>query len=279
VGEILVMDCEDRGAFWVTLKSDHPVHFVTTAHEGLDMLSEKTSLVFLSLRLTDMSGLEVLSMIKKEHPSTPVIMISSCGTEETCIEAFRRGARDYLRVPLDAEEILYKIGILMKLREAAPQRRRFVSLAREKSHEEYYLDIPSHLVNGVLRVRDYVDQNYSESLTLSAACKMATTSKTYFCRFFKRITGHSLRNYHHVVKMQIAEELLRDKRLSVTDVAIRLGYDDSNYFSTMYKKITGTCPRQRQMADHGTEEEKEVFGETPRYLERGHDLAMHTHDS
>jgi YesN/AraC family two-component response regulator len=259
VGEILVMDCEDRGAFWVTLKSDHPVHFVTTANEGLDMLSEKTGLVFLSLRLMDMSGLEVLSMIKKEHPSTPVIMISSCGTEETCIEAFRRGARDYLRVPLDAEEILYKIGILMKLREAAPQRRRFVSLAREKSHEEYYPDIPSHLVSGVLRVRDYVAQNYSESLTLSAACKMATTSKTYFCRFFKRITGHSLRNYHHVVKMQIAEELLRDKRLSVTDVAIRLGYDDSNYFSTMYKKITGTCPRQRQASDQHLEENREVL--------------------
>jgi AraC-like DNA-binding protein len=59
--------------------------------------------------------------------------------------------------------------------------------------------------------------------------------------------------------MQIAEELLRDKRLSVTDVAIRLGYDDSNYFSTMYKKITGTCPRQRQASDQHLEENREVL--------------------
>jgi AraC-like DNA-binding protein len=90
---------------------------------------------------------------------------------------------------------------------------------------------------------------------------MASLSKTYFCHFFKCITGHSLRHYQHEVKIHIAEELLRDKRLSVTEVAELLGYNDSNYFSTMYKKITGISPRKYQTSEHDVEEvERELVG-------------------
>ena len=113
---------------------------------------------------------------------------------------------------------------------------------------EQYPNVPSHIAKGVLRVRDFLAQNYSDSLSLAAACKMAATSKTYFCRFFKCITGHTLRSYHNVVRVQMAEQLLRDRRLSVTDVAVRLGYHDSNYFSTIYKRMTGTPPKCRKIA-------------------------------
>ncbi len=158
---------------------------------------------------------------------------SASETEEMYMETIGKDVRDYVRKPLKTDEILQKIKLLMS-----------------ESDISHYPDVPSHLVSGVLEVRDFITQNYSESLSLAAACKMASVCKTYFCRFFKHITGHSLRNYHHVVKIQIAEELLQDKRLSVTDVALRLGYNDSNYFSTVYKRITGISPRQRQRSEH-----------------------------
>ncbi|RJQ46492.1 MAG: DNA-binding response regulator [Nitrospiraceae bacterium] len=134
-----------------------------------------------------------------------------------------------------------------------------VSVIASSQTEEAYLNlsgketsasgIPSHLLSGVLRVKDFIDQNLSKDLTLAAACKMASMSRTYFCRFFKNVTGHSLRNYQHVVKMRIANELFRDKRLPVKVVARKLGYQDANYFSTLFKKINGTSPRQRQSSD------------------------------
>ncbi|MHC4726190.1 MAG: helix-turn-helix transcriptional regulator [Planctomycetota bacterium] len=241
---ILVMDCEECESFWITLKSDYKILFATTAEKGLNMLSENVGLVFLGIELPDMNSMEVLRQIKQEYPSTAVIIIVTCGTEEMCMEAFRKGARDYLRKPLEAEEILQKIRILLNAKDAS-QRRRHVYLSTETTQDEHYPDIPPHIVDGVLKVRDFVVQNYSESLTLSAACKMSAISKTYFCRFFKYITGHSLRSYHHAVKIRMAKELLRDKRLSVIDVALRLGYSDSNYFSTIYKKFTGVSPKYR----------------------------------
>lgn len=245
--EILVMDCEERGAFWLTLKSDYRIVFVTTGEEGLETLSEKIGLVFLSLTLQDMSSMEVLEQVIRTYPSTAVVIIAPCGTEEPCMcmEAFRKGAWDYIRKPLKAEEILRKIRAFMS-GNMDPQHRRHVSLSDETVMNEQYPNIPFHIVKGVLKVRDFVAQNYSESLSLSAACKMAATSKTYFCRFFKNITGHSLRSYHNVVRVQMAEHLLKDRQLSVSDVAVRLGYHDSNYFSTIYKRMTGAPPKQRK---------------------------------
>lgn len=242
--EILVMDSEERKTFWATLKSDYNIRFATTAREGLTMLSRSVGLVFLSMRLPDMNGMEVLRRIKKEYPKTAVIVTASCGAEDTDMEAFRKEDRDCAEKPMEAEEILEKIRQLVEKKTPSPMRGK-AAPSMEALHEEYYPDIPSNVVRGVLKVRDYVAQNYSESLTLAAACKMASVSKTYFCRFFKRITGHSLGSYQHAVKMHIAEELLRDKKLSVKDVAHRLGYRDANYFSTIYKRVTGTSPRRR----------------------------------
>jgi two-component system, response regulator YesN len=246
--DILVMDCEERGAFWLTLRSNHSILFVTTAEEGLEMLSENIGLVFVSLTLRDMDSMELLGLIIKKYPSTAVVIIAPCGDEPCrCVEAFRKGAWDYIKKPLKAEEVLRKIRIFMD-GESGSQRQHPASISMETVMHEQYPTIPSHIAKGVLRVRDFVAQNYSESLSLAAACKMAATSKTYFCRFFKRITGHSLRSYHNVVRVRMAEQLLRDRRLSVADVAVRLGYHDSNYFSTIYKRMTGTPPKCRKTA-------------------------------
>ncbi len=247
VREILVMDCEERGAFWLTLKSDYRILFVTTGEEGLQALSENIGLVFLSLTLQDMNSMEVLRLITKEHPSTAVVIIAPCGQEEPCMcmDAFREGAWDYIRKPLKAEEILRKIKVFMN-GDSLPRQHQHASFSTETVIHEQYPNIPFHIVKGVLKVRDFVAQNYSESLSLTAACKMAATSKTYFCRFFKDITGHSLRSYHNLVKVRMAEHFLKDRSLSVSDVAIRLGYSDSNYFSTIYKKMTGTPPKSRK---------------------------------
>lgn len=263
--EILVMDCEDRGTFWLTLKSDYKVLFATTGEEGLGMLSENVGLVFLNMRLPDMKSMEVFRLIRKKYPSIAVIIITSCGTEGASEEPFRKEEGDYARRPLEAEDILQKIKLLVGINNDS-QKQQEVFLSAETTRDDRYPDIPPHIVKGILKVRDFVAQKYSESLTLPAACKMASLSKTYFCHFFKRITGHSLRSYHHAVKIQIAGQLLADRRLSVKEVARKLGYSDPNYFSTIYKRTTGSSPKQRQASGRNMDRklslEKEELGKT-----------------
>lgn len=139
--DILVMDCDGCGYFWSTLNSNHKIHFAATAAEGLSMLSENIGLVFLNVRLTDMNGIEALQLIKREYPSTPVVIISSSGTEESCLDAFRKGARDYIRKPLKADEILQKIALLMSASQGS-LRRQHLSLSAESTPNEDHPTVP-----------------------------------------------------------------------------------------------------------------------------------------
>lgn len=241
------MDCKERENFWKTLRSGYKILFATTAKRGLSMLSDNVDLVFLSIELPDMNSMDALRLIKNKYPATAVITIASCGTEETCVKTLGRGTMGYIKKTLEAEDILQEIKTLIDLKDVSPQRSP-ASLSAENSPVEHFPDVPSHLISGVLRVRDFVSQNYSGSLSLSAACRMASMSKTYFCHFFKHVTGHSLRSFHHIVKVRAAQELLRDKRSSIKDVARELGYSDPNYFSTIYKKVTGVPPKQRHLS-------------------------------
>lgn len=259
--DILVMDCEERGYFWLTLKSDYRILFATTAEEGLDLLSDNVALVFLNMKLPDMKGMEVFRLIKQRYPSTAVIVITACETEKSYSGAPGKDTWDYAGNPLDAGGILDKIRLLEGTKDDTLRHRRNSPSAVEV--QQQYPDIPSHIVAGILKVRDFVARNHSESLSLTAACRMASISKTYFCHFFKRITGHSLRNYQHAVKVQIAGQLLADRRLSVKEVARRLGYRDPNYFSTIYRKVAGTPPKRGRPAVR--EFRREFHGESRTY--------------
>lgn len=246
--EILVMDSEERESFWMALRSDYKVLFAATAEEGLSMLSAKVDLVFLSMRLPDMDSPEVLRRIRKAHPSTAVSMIASGGADGARTTAPGGESGDSTKRSEEAGDLLEKIRTLIDSNDGFRRHRR-EPREEEAVQDETYPDVPPHLVGGILRVRDFIVQHYSESLPLPAACKMASVSKTYFCRFFKSITGHSLRSYYHVVRVRRAEELLQDRRLSIREVAQRVGYDDPNYFSTIYKRISGIPPRRRQASD------------------------------
>lgn len=237
--EILVIDCKERETFWTELKTDCKIIFATTAQRGLKMLSSEVDLVFLSMRLPDMDSNEALRLIKKDFPSTGVIIIASGENSPNSL-----GMEAWNSESKEADEILRKIKSLLNANE--PSEPHPAPLPADITPDENYPDVPSHLVGGILKVRDFVEHNYSESLSLPEACKMASLSKTYFCRFFKCVTGYSLRSYHHYVKMKIAGELLGVKRLSVKDTALKLGYHDANYFSTLYKKFTGISPKQKR---------------------------------
>lgn len=240
---LIIDDCQSaRETLRIILRNTYEVILTATAHEGLRMLSEDISLVFLDIMLPDLNGLEVLKQIKNNHPSIPVVIITAFGTEEACINALRLGARDYIKKPFNSEEILQKVEIFVNT--IGTERRKPVFMTAEKTVTQvHYQGIPTHILNGVLKVKDYVNKNYTVQLKLSDACRMAGISKTYFCYFFKNISGYTFKNYLHHVKVLKAKELLNDRDLSITEIAHLLGYDDSNYFSTVFKKILGTSPK------------------------------------
>jgi len=68
---------------------------------GLEMFrQERPDLVLLDLRMPEMDGIEILPIMVKESPQTPIIIVSGMGTLDDSIQALRLGAWDYLTKPI-----------------------------------------------------------------------------------------------------------------------------------------------------------------------------------
>lgn len=108
--------------------------------------------------------------------------------------------------------------------------------------------IPAYIVQGILRVKQHIDDNFAAPLTIAEACRLSAVSRTYLCHYFKRITGHSFKSYHIHVRMTKARELMNNADLAISDIAYKLGYRDLSYFSAAYKKANGSNPRSHRLS-------------------------------
>lgn len=91
---------------------------VTEAPDGAVGLHEASAggidLVLLDLLLPKRDGLEVLSELRKKHPSRPVIILTARGGEEDRVRGLKMGADDYVVKPFSAKELLARVEAVLR---------------------------------------------------------------------------------------------------------------------------------------------------------------------
>ncbi|MBN1409807.1 MAG: PocR ligand-binding domain-containing protein [Spirochaetales bacterium] len=89
-----------------------------------------------------------------------------------------------------------------------------------------------------------INENYSSPLTMKQIAHDVNLSESYFSTSFKEYTGLSFPEYLNKVRLEKARFLLKNTYLSITTIAYDVGYSDSNYFSTIFKKTANLTPKQ-----------------------------------
>jgi CheY-like chemotaxis protein len=84
-----------------SLKQKMPIDYdliaVDTATKGLNKIKKETfDLLLLDYRLPDMTGIELIQELKKKQVKTPIILLTSKGSENIAVEAMKLGIRDYI---------------------------------------------------------------------------------------------------------------------------------------------------------------------------------------
>ncbi|MDO6693113.1 AraC family transcriptional regulator [Aliiglaciecola sp. 3_MG-2023] len=95
----------------------------------------------------------------------------------------------------------------------------------------------------------YMLQNLNKSIDLDALSSQVNLSKFHFSKKYKEATGFSPVQHFLKMKVEYASYLLETSELAIQGIASRVGYDDSLYFSRLFKKHTGLSPsayRKRQ---------------------------------
>lgn len=119
---------------------------------------------------------------------------------------------------------------------------------RHISNDGYGVDILNNTISlsnsdeSIQTAAKYIMDNYSKNLTLPHVAYKVNMSSTYFSKRFKEVTGFGFKEYLLNIRIQKACELLLETRLSITEIAYKIGFNDSNYFGDVFKKSRGISP-------------------------------------
>lgn len=187
------------------------------------------------------AGLKLLKKIKKGWPKIPIIFVSSAATEDSIIEAFRQGARDFFKKPVQAFQLKKTVQNLLKISNK-PQESRTQIVSRAQSIASPYEKATTDLPENILRIINHMEEHLAEDLDLEDYAKKAGMSKFHFCRTFKKYMELSPMQFLAHMRMNRAKIILGCSRRSVSEVADEVGFSDLSNFIKNFKKVVGVTP-------------------------------------
>jgi len=126
-GHILIID--DEASLRQTMarilqRAGYEVTTAANAKEGLALVSEQPfDLLYLDIRMPDMSGLELLTTIHVKIPELPIILFTAQPDVNSAVEALRRGATDYLLKPLNPQTVIDRTQTILDYQENERRKR------------------------------------------------------------------------------------------------------------------------------------------------------------
>ena len=94
------------------------------------------------------------------------------------------------------------------------------------------------------RIKNFVDENFRDNINIDSIAKALHISPSYASHIFKAATGYSIKKYLSRRRIGEAETQLLSSNASVTEIAHMVGFNDSNYFNTVFSKTVGLTPRR-----------------------------------
>lgn len=202
----------------------------------------QADLVFIDCGFRVRNGLELLREIKRVSPRTMVVIITENSSEETVIEAFHAGARQFIKKPVSLSSLRSVARSLLKLKkETREVRSPYVEKARH--HPATAGEVVSGKPANLMRAVQFIEENLGDALDLNAISKVASLSRFQFCRAFKRHFGMPPMKFVNTLRIDRAQELLRRQELNIIEVAMNVGFRDHGSFIRAFKRHAGVLPR------------------------------------
>lgn len=123
----------------------------------------------------------------------------------------------------------------------------FVLRCTESSEHPYpSAEIGDDIISDAAR---FISANFTQNFSLAQLAAKYNMSPSYFSRKFKLCTGFGYKEYLITLRIIEACSLLLNTNLTITEIAEKCGFEDSNYFGDSFKKIKGLSPREYRKAN------------------------------
>ena len=147
----------------------------------------------------------------------------------------------YAQIPPNEQNIVEKIfSLAIEFTEKSAVFGCFIQLLSYL--EKYKTETIPDNENFIAKVMGYISNHLSENINIDILCNTACMSKYYFCRQFKKITGHTVMNYILITRIAMATTLLTTTNFTVGQISEKCGFSDCAYFCHAFKRYIGETP-------------------------------------
>jgi len=242
---LVVEDNDDIVQYIGTLLHQH--YEMRTAANGYEALIAAEELhpdlIITDLMMPEMDGYELCNRLHNSELTChiPIVVVSARGEDEDRIRALENGADAYLQKPFNAEELMAHVERLIAQRKMLQER--FAQIVTKGMDKSWELADEDRKFIGRLNalILDNMG-NAGFSVEMLATKMHSSSSKLY--RRIRALTGYSTQAYILRLRMERAKELLSSTSHSVSDIAMRCGFDDAAYFTRAFRSFHGCTPSE-----------------------------------
>ncbi len=217
----------------------------TNGREGLEtILKEKPDLVISDVMMPEMDGITLCRKIKQNININhiPIILLTAKSKAEDQIEGLEIGADAYIVKPFNTELLRTTISNLIANRERLRGK-----LVGEQQVEEKITKIEMKSNDEILmsKVMKTINDHLADpTLNVEMLAANVGMSRVHMHRKLKELTNQSARDFIRSIRLKQAANLLREKNLSVSEVAYATGFSNLSHFSNTFRDFYGISPSE-----------------------------------
>jgi signal transduction histidine kinase/DNA-binding response OmpR family regulator len=223
------------------LTPDYFVQVAINGQEGIDLaLEHLPDLIITDVMMPEKNGYEVCQILKQDMRTShiPIVMLTAKADLTSRIEGLKTGADAYLAKPFEKEELLVRLRKLLELRISLQQH--YTSQFPASNSEDATPSLEDQFLE---KIRKEIEARMEDvDLTIPDLCRLLNLSHIQLYRKLKALTGKTPSQFINTIRLERARQLLQNAELNVSEVAYRVGFNDPNYFSRVFKKEFGVTP-------------------------------------
>ncbi|GHT62905.1 sensor histidine kinase [Bacteroidia bacterium] len=234
--ELLELTSEMLSEYFTVLKAPN-------GRKALDrLLHEPVDLIVSDVMMPEMDGFELCRTVKSDINLShiPVVLLTAKTTTDAKIEGMEQGADAYIEKPFSMKYLKNQIENLLKLRLAFQKMALTLPVNAEslptisKKEQEF-----------ISKLHAEIDKHISEqNFSIDDLAGTLFMSRSSFYRKIKAVSGISPNDYLRVYRLNKASGLLRESNLQITEIAMRLGFEDASYFARCFRQHLGVSPTE-----------------------------------
>lgn len=244
---VLVVDDESEIRNYLTEEMSENYN-VLTAADGVEALKvlqhERIDLVITDVMMPNMDGMELCKAIRSNvlFNHLPIIMLTAKNTDRDKMQSLDLNVEAFVAKPFNIVLLISSVDSLIRrhnhLRNAYSGKQlpnKQIDTPDVKSPDDRLLERVLKVINDNLSNPDITSDDIAREVGLS---------RVHLYRKLLELTNQTASNYIRNIRLTKGAELLQNKKMSISEVAYKVGFKTPNHFATAFKKMYGMTPSE-----------------------------------